>query len=156
MWLLFQHTLRFEGFGRLSKQKSDNLKSGREGSVETQLGFKVNPPQDDLVEAYVAKDATQARELEAIFASKGIFATVVGESLHMGAGELPMLGHPSVSPCVWVRQEDLPFARKLVAEYEAEYKLALDHEDEEPWDCSGCGEQNEPTFGICWSCQTVR
>lgn len=74
----------------------------------------------------------------------GIPAEVRGD-LMTARGELPVW---ESSPSVWVATEHELDARALVAEFE------LEEEGGEKWACPGCGEENEPTFASCWSCNT--
>src|SRR5205823_3847137 len=62
---------------------------------------------DDVVRLTTASNPAQAHILEQALAAAGIRATVVGDYLDAGIGDIP-----GVQPEVWVRREDL--ARALV------------------------------------------
>lgn len=55
---------------------------------------------------------------------------------------------------VWVvRNQDYEAALKIVADTIA----TIDRDAAaEPWVCPSCGERNEASFEVCWSCQTER
>jgi hypothetical protein len=46
---------------------------------------------------------------------------------------------------VWVRESDLAWARRVLAESDR-------HGDGEPWQCDRCGERLEAQFTACWRC----
>ena len=59
------------------------------------------------------------------------------------------IGYKYSRPTVWVRDADFERAADLVD--------AMAHAMENPpvgfpWRCSGCMEENEPQFDICWKC----
>lgn len=63
-----------------------------------------------------------------------------------GVGELPPT---AIWPELWVDDEHYERARRLIDEL-----LSADDSSAPAWVCSGCGEQVEGQFAICWKCAT--
>jgi hypothetical protein len=62
---------------------------------------------------------------------------------------LPVRGSKASHDSVWVREGDVRHATNLVAQM----TLAVENPPVTfPWRCSGCREENEPQFDICWKC----
>jgi hypothetical protein len=98
-----------------------------------------------LKRLYPARHLTEAHLIRGHLESCGIAATVRGEALAGGIGELPL------DACaVWV--EAAQFAQAEVA------LRALHHGDPGagPWSCPHCGEHSEGQFSACWRCGTER
>jgi len=99
---------------------------------------------------YTASHAPDAHLIRSYLEAHGIAASVRGEYLIGGIGELP------VDVCrVWIA-DDRDFARadQLVREY-----LRGDAERlhrGEGWLCPGCREAIEGQFTDCWRCGTAR
>jgi len=103
-----------------------------------------------MKQVHAARHAPEAHLVKGFLESNGISATVRGEFLTSGWGELP------VDVCsVWIsddRQYDRAQAL-LVAFLRGD--LALEFRGQH-WRCPACGEQLEGQFTTCWSCGTVR
>jgi hypothetical protein len=66
------------------------------------------------------------------------------------AGGIGDLAPIQAWPELWLLDDaDIPEANQLIA------TLAVDSDASE-WECSACGEINEPAFESCWSCQADR
>lgn len=73
--------------------------------------------ENRLVEVYVAKNTTQAYLLKSVLEEEaGIKAYIVGDTLQVAAGELP-LGMPT-APRIWVSESDAPLAREIIEKVE--------------------------------------
>lgn len=77
-----------------------------------------NPPEPlvDLVEAYQASNAIEAKFLADRLSEAGIPAISDTEDMHANLGSM------SSSPRVWVRAKDLASARAWLAEYERQHR----------------------------------
>lgn len=113
----------------------------------------------ELVKVYTARDAMEAHFLKGLLEQDGIDATVMGESLAIARGDLPVT--PETLPSVWVRQEDAARAAPIVdvfidskAEDEDSDEDSVD--DLDSWTCSRCGESVEGQFTDCWNCEAPR
>lgn len=77
---------------------------------------------------------------------KGIPAVVKGAMLTGIIGEIPV----NTFPTVWIDDDrDFDIARQYVEKYERQIK---ENGNDDSWCCTGCGEENEPQFLLCWSC----
>lgn len=83
-----------------------------------------------LVEAYAAQNGIEAHFLSALLEEEGIPVRVVGTSLAMGSGELP-LGFPT-APRLWVLEKDFDRARQLILEWEESRRVARQISAENP------------------------
>ncbi len=61
----------------------------------------------------------------------------------------------SISPCVWVSDEDQTRSRAIIAEWEERCR-ADRTVPRTLWKCARCDEAVEGSFDICWNCQTQR
>ena len=79
-----------------------------------------------------------------ILQSYGIKCFIKNEYLSGGAGELP----PNECwPRLYVDDADFDRAEQIV-----QGELNKKIEDEPPWICTQCGEENEAQFALCWKC----
>jgi hypothetical protein len=103
-----------------------------------------------MKQIHVAKHAAEAYFIKGLLESNGIAASVRGEYLTSGWGELPL------DVCsVWIADESQhERANALLVAY-----LRGDHARElrdQHWNCSHCGERLEGQFTACWSCGARR
>ncbi len=78
-----------------------------------------------------------------VLEQNGINVFLKNEFLEAGIGELSAV---DTWPELWVQHdEDVSRAKEIIA------KL-MDSLEGELWICSVCGEQNEPSFEVCWQC----
>ena len=90
---------------------------------------------------YTAANAFDARLVCDHLNHEGIAATVHGMLLTGAVGELPL----DTAPTVWIEDPDLyDRARDLIARFERPATGPA-------WRCR-CGETNEASFELCWSC----
>jgi len=103
-----------------------------------------------VYEAALVADAEQVRDL---LERRGIDAYVFGEHTYSVLGVNPLAW-----PQVWVAEDrDFEPAKALVNDYEqARRDLAASAAAGEQWRCAACGETNEATFDVCWSCGEPR
>jgi hypothetical protein len=73
----------------------------------------------------------------------GIACVIKNRELGGGLGDLPVL---DCAPELWVFDDE--HARRA----EALIRDSVRPSRGAPWRCSACGEDNEPQFGVCWSC----
>jgi hypothetical protein len=102
------------------------------------------------LEVYSAVDVPEAHLVHAVLQDAGIEARIVGEHLQNAVGDLPAV---SIAPRIWVHAENFERAREIIKAWQQE-KLESSAPDAAKWECSGCGETNEPAFELCWNCQT--
>lgn len=115
------------------------------------------------VRIYSAPVPAQAHILRGALEAAGIPAEVRGDQRTTLAGGLP------VDACfaeVWVHARDLDASERILQEMlpTGGPSGALSIADAAPeggelglsaeWRCAGCGEDNPPSFELCWSCQT--
>ena len=96
---------------------------------------------------YPARHLTEAHLIRSHLQSCGIAATVRGEMLAGGFGELPL------DACsVWVEDDQFEAAEAALH--------ALHHGEPAPdgsaWICASCGEPGEVQFSACWRCGSER
>lgn len=106
----------------------------------------------ELKKIFIGRDSMEAHFLCDVLASAGIEATVMGEALSTGRGELPLTGE--TLPSVWVRDTDVDKATAIVDEFVKGGQEKMDLAA--PWKCPHCGEELEGQFDVCWNCQTHR
>jgi len=68
--------------------------------------------KEKLVEVYIAKDITQAYLIKSLLEESGIFVQIVGDTLQVAMGELP-LGVPT-APRIWVFESDADAAKEII------------------------------------------
>ncbi|TWT85108.1 hypothetical protein CA13_65900 [Planctomycetes bacterium CA13] len=103
-----------------------------------------------MVEVYRAADNAEAHLLCGIMQNEGIKARVVGDHLrdvlsHLAIGAVP--------PRILAPPDGYEAARKIVLAYETRHKAPVDGSAAQ-WICARCGELNDPTFDVCWQCQS--
>lgn len=103
-----------------------------------------------MKQVHTAKHAAEAHLVKGFLESHGIEASVRGEYLTSGWGELP------VDLCsVWIA-DDAQFERAdalLVAFLKGTFARQFSGER---WTCPKCGEILEGQFTACWNCGTTR
>ena len=109
------------------------------------------PSGEPMVRLYRAPDAVEAALLVHVLGSDGIPARQVGGAATLLWGEL---GADALLVEVWVPPDRLAEARQSVDRYYA--SRAERQPARSSWACPGCGEKNEGSFEICWSCQAER
>lgn len=101
---------------------------------------------------YQAGDEVAAQLLKSELEAHGVEAWVEGEHLApLLGGAIPAVGR-KFNVCV-VHDHEAPRARRLVEEWQARRDTPS---DAPTWHCPRCGEENEPQFDICWSCEAER
>jgi hypothetical protein len=100
---------------------------------------------------YIAKHAVDAEMLKDLLAREEIQAVVRGVALFGLRGGALM---PSLSPSVWVHDEDFDRARPLVEKYRR--GEPLEPRPAPTWRCPACAEVIEPQFTECWNCGQPR
>lgn len=95
---------------------------------------------DSFVELYRASNTIEAHAIKGLLEQDGILVRVLGEALGGAVGELPV---------------DAQEVRVLVEkchQAKALDRLKRYQQSLVPWQCPGCGEQNDGHFDVCWSC----
>jgi hypothetical protein len=100
----------------------------------------------DLREVYSARDSTDAYFMKNVLEAEGIDAHLVGDALQNAIGDLPVF---AVEPKLLVQHAEFDRAKQIVR---AEETRRHDPSGS-TWTCATCGETNEPSFDLCWSCQ---
>jgi hypothetical protein len=103
-----------------------------------------------MLKFYEARDSLEARQLIDALTAHRIEATVLGEYLAGGAGELPAINFP----WVWlINNDDLAAAQGVLDGFLASRgnlpRLG-------PWVCETCHAQVDAGFDICWKCGLQR
>ena len=101
----------------------------------------------DFVKIYKAANLSEAHMLEGLFKSKCIEAKFLGESLSVGAGELPM---EVLQIDIYVKLRNQEKAKAVIIEYEKNIKK----ENIKSWLCDKCKNINPGNFEICWKCSS--
>jgi hypothetical protein len=97
---------------------------------------------------YTAGDELEAQFVQGLLEAEQIPASVHNQLLQVVRGSVPF---SETYPSVWVRDEDLERAERVVQEYrEGKHR----REAGPRWQCSGCGEWIEGQFTHCWRCGT--
>jgi hypothetical protein len=108
---------------------------------------------------YTARDGLEAHYVRDLLEQAGINASVLGESLGAARGDLPMT--QQTLPSVWVSDDELERAMKVVNEYLTTTDqdgdgVPFEPEAGEPWTCPSCAERVEGQFAACWNCGAER
>lgn len=98
---------------------------------------------------YFARHGADAHLIRDFIESCGIAASVRGEWLSGGIGELP------ANACgVWIDDDArYPEADRLLRDF---FRGRLQPQSGAPWSCPGCGESLEAQFTACWRCGSER
>lgn len=103
---------------------------------------------ETMIVAYRASSDAEAAMLAQSLEAAGVRTTLTGGALAIAYGELPA---DSLLIDIWIPEDKAELARKTITEAQ-EHKP----QDEEQWTCTGCSEENEGAFEVCWSCQIPR
>jgi uncharacterized paraquat-inducible protein A len=104
-----------------------------------------------MITLHSAPDAQEASLLVLELRANGVDAEAVHDANAVA------FGRTSASVLyvqVQVPRTQLEAARSVLARF-LEPQKTDDARTSTPWTCAGCGESNEPTFDVCWSCQAV-
>jgi hypothetical protein len=102
-----------------------------------------------MKQVYVARSVTDAHLVRGVLEAEGIAATVRGEFLAGGIGELP------ADVCgVWILDDAL--AARAGEVLEEVWRGQRAAHSAGPWTCPGCGERLEGQFTDCWRCGAAR
>jgi hypothetical protein len=96
-----------------------------------------------LTRVYRAGSAIEASFLKGLLEEEGVPVRLFGQT---DANPVPV-GPAEVE--IHVPEALADHARKVLEDYEAR---AAGDSQQEPWLCSRCGEENEPSFDTCWNC----
>ena len=102
-----------------------------------------------MITCYTARDAQEASLLVLELNANGIDAIARPSASAMAYGDLPM---DVLRVPVQVPEAQLEEARRVTTGFfdRGQQRAAGERA---PWTCASCGESNEPTFEVCWSCQ---
>ncbi|MDA8562935.1 DUF2007 domain-containing protein [Mariniblastus sp.] len=103
------------------------------------------------LEVYSAVDVPEAHLVQTVLEEAGIEARIVGDHLQGAVGDLPAV---SIAPRIWVHAQNFEKARQVIMKWKQD-KRESSAADAPKWECTGCGETNEPAFELCWNCQTA-
>jgi hypothetical protein len=99
-----------------------------------------------MLKFYEARDSLEARQLVDVLAAHHIEATVLGEYLGGGAGELSATNFP----WVWlINNDDLQPAQIVLDGFLASQG---DLPKQGPWICPVCKAEVDAGFDTCWQC----
>ena len=105
--------------------------------------------ESEPLEVYSAVDVPEAHLVHAVLKEAGIEARIVGEHLQNAVGDLPAV---SIAPRIWVHAQNFERAREVIKAWQKECRESRSATASK-WDCTHCGETNEPAFDFCWNCQ---
>jgi hypothetical protein len=99
-----------------------------------------------LKRVFTAANLPEAHLLAHYLADRGVRTRIFNANASSIAGELPI---DAALPQIWVeRDDDAARARALIGEY---FRGTITGP---PVRCPNCGEENPPSFEVCWSCGT--
>jgi hypothetical protein len=102
-----------------------------------------------MKQIYSARDEVDAELVKNALTDGGIESVVQSGGLSIVLGAIPVT--ESTLPSVWVRDQDVERAKKVLAEFQhPEIPQGA------PWKCPKCGEMIDPQFTACWNCGTAR
>ena len=96
------------------------------------------------LEVYSAVDVPEAHLVQTVLEEAGIEARIVGDHLQGAVGDLPAV---SIAPRIWVHAQNFEKARQVIIKWQEEMRESR-AADAPKWECSGCGETNEPAFEL--------
>lgn len=110
----------------------------------------------NLVKLHASRAVHELHMLRDMLQESGIRAVVLGETLALGRGELPMTS--DTLPAVWVGEVDAQRALTIAREFEARSKqhATAPASGAGEWTCPACGESIEGQFTDCWNCGATR
>lgn len=102
-----------------------------------------------LVCVHKLNDPIEANLVRGLLMNEGIPVEITGEGLVGAYSGVPKLCEVRllVPPAFRIAAE------RLVSEYQERRGAAVSAGD---WTCSACGEDNDPSFEICWNCSGAR
>lgn len=101
----------------------------------------------NLVKLMSCRDAIQAETIRNRLQTAGILAVVQGAEVGTALSYVGVaIGYPNIE----VGADDLSRARALLDADRVSLQTAG------AWNCTRCGEFNEPAFEVCWSCNKSR
>ena len=98
---------------------------------------------------YDARDDVEGAELAGVLKAAGISVRT------MPAGALGEAPADVLRTEVWVETGRLEEAAALIRRHQERTRIERERVDV-PWRCAGCGEDNEGSFDVCWSCERPR
>ena len=99
-----------------------------------------------LVCIYQAQGPFEGHQVAHWLERNDIEVRILGDLVGL-AGGIPVT---DAWPSLWVKSEDTERAKIAIQRFSGPRAV---HPE---WTCPGCGETNAPTFGSCWSCETLR
>ncbi len=105
---------------------------------------------------YRAPNQLEATLIEAMLNESGVRAWTAGGQASIGFGEL---GADALLVDIRVPEADHAEGIRLIEQFYSDRKARLPKDeptDLEHWNCPKCGQNIEPTFSACWSCETPR
>lgn len=94
--------------------------------------------------AFSSENRFEVNQVHDLLQSYRIPCFIKNEFASGGVGEISPF---DAWPEVWLFDDEwLPRVKRLLAEFQAQDNAAVS------WCCSGCGEDNEGNFEICWQC----
>jgi|GEM_PF-1664274 len=105
---------------------------------------------ESLVEVFTAFNDWEAEQAAEILSSNGIRCHKSNTALQNAVGDLP---YYAIAPRLLVLERDSIRSRELLER--------VNRENSGPvtgpvWHCLACGNENDPGFGVCWSCQAAK
>lgn len=107
-----------------------------------------SPRRYQLQRVYSSASLWEAREILALLQQHRIPAMLLNENVAGTPGVLPFNPKMTVDAEVWVLDPGLAGrCERLIAEFQAAGTGVGG-----AWACPGCGEENPPSFELCWAC----
>ncbi|MBL4771991.1 MAG: hypothetical protein JKY61_12835 [Planctomycetes bacterium] len=105
---------------------------------------------------YRAPNQLEATLIEAMLNESGVQAWTVGGQASIGFGEL---GADALLIDIRIPEALHAEGIRLIDQFFADRKAGMskpEANDSENWNCTQCGEDVEPAFSTCWSCEAPR
>jgi hypothetical protein len=108
----------------------------------------MNQESKEFIRVYRASNSTEGHLIKGMLEQYGMLVRIFGDGLSSGVGELPA---DVMQVEIQVQPGYRELARQLIHEYEN--RATEEVKRMASWPCSDCGEENPPSFDICWKCQ---
>ncbi|MGF1842421.1 DUF2007 domain-containing protein [Vibrio clamense] len=103
------------------------------------------------MKAFIASTPTEAHIVCEWLKSERIDCEVRGEGLFGLRGELPL--NNDTDAYIWLHNPEQALKAKAIID---DYQQQCSSHQQHSWHCQHCNNENEPQFGVCWSCSHSR
>lgn len=114
---------------------------------DAELYQNENLDKEPLVEVFTAFNEWDAEQAAEVLSQNGIRCHKSNTALQNAVGDLP---YYAIAPRLLVLERDAARSCELLEKAKQENSSSLAGP---VWQCSECGNENDPGFHVCWSCQ---